>query len=90
MQDPKTSKYHIGGFSRMTQRPIQFVVMASLASYPSEALLQALLADDRVCLRRMELEVALIEEMHWAAPYPSRSVEPVGQCSWHLSGRLAE
>ena len=49
--NPKSSKYHIGGFDRRGHDAKSFVVMASMVAHPSGSLLSELLEDDRVPLR---------------------------------------
>eukprot|EP00974_Lingulodinium_polyedra_P086938 8427626-Lingulodinium_polyedra.AAC.1 len=70
MADPRASNYYIGGFQRLSPEVLEFMAMAALASYPSEAVLADLLEDDRVPMRVAALEQELLEELAWVTGLP--------------------
>jgi hypothetical protein len=65
--DPKATDYHLHGFSRLTSRLRKYAAIASIASFPADAVLLELLEDDR-CVRNIaKLEEALADELLWVA-----------------------
>ena len=63
--DPKSSDYHIGGFQKLDARAREFVAMACLTSFLSEAFLLRLMEDNRLVRQIEELEAILDEEMQY-------------------------
>lgn len=78
LANPSASKFYLGGFQTLSSEAKEFVVVAGLAAYPSDAVLAELLEDDRVSRRLPELERALQDEIGCWGRIP----EPV----WDLLG----
>ncbi len=66
-QDPKSSDFHIGGFSRLTPELVHFCTVASVAAHVPDSILVDLLEDDRVARRIEALEETLADELAWVA-----------------------
>ena len=62
---PTTSKYYLGGFSRLNKDLRFFIIALSLCSYPADAFMLESLEDDRVALRADIMRNAVHEELEY-------------------------
>jgi hypothetical protein len=70
LEDRAVSKYHLGGFARLSERLRRFVVTAAYAASVPDALLAELFEDDRVAGRADELQAVVTDELHWLVNLP--------------------
>ena len=82
LADPDTTLYLIGGFKELSVEVQKFIVVASFASWPSEALLSELLEDDRLCLHYHSYKQVVQIEMS--------SLIAVPPLAWELAANLVE
>ena len=82
LEDPTTSNYLIGGFKQLSVEVQKFIVVASFASWTSEALLAELLEDDRLCLHYSAYKQNLQQEME--------SLMDVPEMVWEIVSELVD
>lgn len=61
LKDPAQSNFHIGGFSKAGKDELEFMTVAALSCYPTDAALLALVADTRL-VKRLEHLVGMVED----------------------------
>jgi len=64
------SMHRLGGVNKLTSNATEFVTMAALGAYPSDAILTELLEDGRAVSRLGHLQGCLDDEIHWLAILP--------------------
>ena len=70
LADKKVPHYYLNGWKRVNDTMRHFICVAAMCSKPCDSLLQALLDDDRLCIRFHELKQLLSGEMMQLAALP--------------------
>ena len=78
VEDPAESNFHISGFKKLQQEHRHFVVLAALASYPSDTCLRMLLEDSRMILRHGDIVWAVAEEVQYVAALSENTWSALG------------
>ena len=81
LADSKSSKYYINGLSRLSPEIRRYLVTATIASHPCDALMAEILEDDRVLRRLDHLKATFREETEWIAS--------IGKFTWSRLASLA-
>lgn len=68
--DPEVSMFNLGGFKRLSESMMRYLVVACMSCRPAESLQRALLEDDRAARRRDELFSEFWDEFQWLAELP--------------------
>jgi hypothetical protein len=77
-EDPKSSGYYIGGYSKLTEGLRYYTVVAAILGYVPEAFLLEVLEDDRIAMRPKVYKDIVVEEI--------RYIDSIADFTW---GRLA-
>lgn len=77
-KDTSASTFFLGGWKRMVDDRLIFLVTCSIVSRVSDAMIVALMNDSRVVLHLDDLRAELLEEMAWVADLPLAVYEMLG------------
>ena len=72
--DCKSTDYHLHGFGKISQHLKAYMVTSSVAAWVPDGVLYEIMEDERVCLRAVELQNTLLEELAW--------VDTVSEFTW--------
>ena len=82
LADPKASKYHLGGFERLSPDLKQFMVVCGMTGYISEGFLAECLEDARIPQKTAALEDLIEEEMAW--------IDGLDETAWQFLGSACD